>query len=97
MLSMKDKRRCRKMVEDCDRNYEKLLKLIESETKQMQGMLITHRSTDILRNFKSNISFALSYELSMYIVGLASKEIQRGARSSQKRNAKNYIESVMKA
>ena len=95
MLSMKDKRKCRKMIEDCDGNYGELLKLIESETQHMQDMLKTHRKTDILREFKSNISFERSYEMSMYIVELASKEIQRGARSSQSRNAKSYIDYIM--
>ena len=95
MLSMKDKRKCRKMIEDCDGNYGELLKLIEAETQHMQDMLKAHRKTDIVREFKSNISFERSYELSMYIVELASKEIQRGARSSQSRNAKSYIDYIM--
>lgn len=95
MLSMKDKRKCRKSIEDCDGNYGELLKLIEAETQHMQDMLMTHRQTDILRNFKSNISFERSYELSMYIVELASKEIQRSARRSQSRNAKDYIDYIM--
>lgn len=95
MLSSKDKRKCRKMIEDCDGNYGELLKLIEAETRHMQDMLKAHRKTDILREFKSNISFERSYELSMYIVELASKEIQRGARRSQSRNAKSYIDYIM--
>lgn len=95
MLSMKAKHACRKMVENCDGNYGELLTIIEEQTQYMRDTLIAHRQTDILRDFKSNISFEHDYELYMYIVELASKEIQRSARSSQKRNAKNYIDYIM--
>lgn len=96
MLSQKAKRARRKMVENCNGNYGELMAIIEEQTLCMRDALIAHRQTDILRDFKSNIAFAHDYELYMYTVELASKEIQRSARSSQKRNAKYYIDYIMK-